>query len=51
MNDDPGFRASRNWGSMCSAEATAYDTWLMSPNQDYMSVMLVGLGKLQMASR
>ena len=42
-----------NWwnGSMQSVIALAYDTWLMNPNQERMSVRLAGVGKLRMASR
>ena len=46
----PGLRSWRN-GSMWSAEAKAYDTWLTRPNQERISVMLQGLGKFWIASR
>ena len=36
---------------MRSVAAKAYETWLMSPNQEWTSVMLAGVGKLQIASR
>ena len=46
MKGVPGFRASRN-GCMRVDAAKAYDTWLIRPNQDRMSVRLVGVGKLR----
>ena len=42
-----------NWweGSMRSVIAKTYDAWLMSPNQERMSIRLAGVGKLRMALR
>ena len=50
VNGESGLRAFRK-GSMRSVAAKAYETWLISPNQERMSVTLVGLGKWRMASR
>ena len=36
---------------MRSVAAKAYDTWLIRPNLERMSVMLLGVGKWRMASR
>ena len=36
---------------MQSVTGKAYDTWLMKPNQECMSIRLDGVGKLQMALR
>ena len=44
------FSSWRNCGIL-SAEAKAYDTWFMRPNQDCMSVMFLGAGKSRIASR
>ena len=49
-NGVPGLSDSRN-GSMRSVAANAYDTWLMRPNQERMSVMLLGVGKWRIALR
>ena len=49
-NGVPGLSNRRN-GSMRSVIANAYDTRLMSPNQECMSVRLAGVGKLWMALR
>ena len=49
-NGVPGFNSSRN-GNIRSAVAKAYEIWLTRPNQERMSVMLAGVGKLRMASR
>ena len=49
-NGVPGFSDSRN-GSMRSVAEKAYDTWLTKPNQERMSVMLLGVGKWRIASR
>ena len=46
----PGFSNWQN-GRMRSLAAKAYDTWLMSPNQERTSVMLAGVGKSRIASR
>ena len=46
----PGWRSWRN-GSMRSVTAKAYETWLLSPNQERMSVMLAGVGKSRISSR
>ena len=50
MNGVPGLSDSRN-GSIRSVAAKAYDTWLIRPNQERMSVMLLGVGKWRIASR
>ena len=46
----PGLRKSRK-GSIRSVILKAYETWLMSPNQDRMSVMFLGCGKSIIALR
>ena len=50
MNVVPGFKSARN-GSILSAAANAYATWLTSPNHDRMSVMFAGVGKSRIDSR
>ena len=50
LNGVLGFSSWRN-GGILSAEAKAYDTWFMRPNQDRMSVMFWGAGKSRIASR
>ena len=47
VNVVPGFRN----GSVLSAAANAYATWLTSLNHDRMSVMLAGVGKSTIDSR
>ena len=49
-NGTPGFNSSLN-GSIRSAVANAYETWLTRPNQERMSVVLAGVGKWRIASR
>ena len=49
-NGMPGFSSSLN-GSIRSAVAKAYETWLTRPNQERMSVVLAGVGKWRIASR
>ena len=49
-NGVPGFSSSQN-GNIRSAVAKAYETWLTRPNQERMSVVLPGVGKLWMASK
>ena len=46
----PGWRSWWN-GSMRLVAAKAYKTWLISPNHEWMSVMLAGVGKWWIASR
>ena len=46
----PGFSSSLD-GNIRSAVAKAYEIWLTRPNQEWMSVVLAGVGKLRMASR
>ena len=46
----PGSSSSLN-GNIRSAVAKAYEMWLTRPNQERMSVVLAGVGKLRMASR
>ena len=48
-NGMPGFSSSLN-GSIQSAVAKAYETWLTRPNQERMSVVLAGVGKWLIAS-
>ena len=50
VNAVPGFKSARN-GSILSAAANAYATWLTSPNHDRMSVMFAGVGKSRIDSR
>ena len=50
VNVVPGFKSARN-GSIRSAVANAYATWLTSPNHDRMSVMFAGVGKSRIDSR
>ena len=50
MNWAEGFRRARN-GAMTGAMEKANATWLTSPNQALMSVILLGVGKSDMARR
>ena len=50
VNVVPGFKSARK-GSILSAAANAYATWLTSPNHDRMSVMFAGVGKSRIDSR
>ena len=50
VNVVPGFKSARN-GSILSAAANAYATWLTSPNHDRMSVMFACVGKSRIDSR
>ena len=50
VNVVPGFKSARN-GSILSAAANAYATWLNSQNHDRMSVMFAGVGKSGIDSR
>ena len=50
MNVVLGFKSVRN-GSILSAAANSYLTWLTSPNHDSMSVMFAGVGKSRIDSR
>ena len=45
LNGVPGFNSWQN-GSIHSAKANAYDTWLIMLTQDHISVMFYGSGKL-----
>ena len=49
-NGVPGFSSSLN-GNIQLVVAKAYEIWLTRPNQERMSVVLAGVGKLRMASR
>ena len=49
-NDVPGLRRDLK-GSIQSVMLNAYDTWLTSPNQERISVMLRGTGNSMMALR
>ena len=50
VNVVPCFKRARN-GSIVSAAANAYATWLTSPNHDRMSVMFAVVGKSRRDSR
>ena len=50
LNGVPGWSNWQN-GSIRSSAAKAYETWLMSPNQERTSVLLAGFGKSRIASR
>ena len=49
----PGEGCPSKWqnGSMHSVTEKAYETWLIRPNQEHKSLMMVGVGKSWIMSR